>query len=90
VWGDVVECERGGGRRLRTQSRVRAARLPGRRGRQSGLGDYGVPVELVDTHNLADVLDHVGGARGMTAAAQDAPTPAARAKPLWRRMVIGR
>ena len=24
----------------------------------------------------------------MTAAAQDAPTPAARSKPLWRRMVM--
>lgn len=60
LWGEVLECERG----------LRAALAyprhlflplgsPGAADRAVGLQDYGVPVELIDTHNIADALDHV-------------------------------
>lgn len=60
LWGDVVECERGWRAAFAYPGRLFVPRgFPGAAEQAVGLGDYGVPVELVDTHNLADVLDHV-------------------------------
>jgi hypothetical protein len=60
LWGDVVECERGWRAAFAYPSRLFVpCGSPGAAGQAVGLGDYGVPVELVDTHDLADVLDHV-------------------------------
>jgi hypothetical protein len=60
LWGAVVECERGWRAAFAYPSHVFVPLgFPGAAEQAAGLGDYGVPVELVDTHNLADVLDHV-------------------------------
>ena len=60
LWGDVVECERGWRAAFAYPSRIFVPLgVPGAAEQAEGLTDYGVPVELVDTHNLAAVLDHV-------------------------------
>lgn len=60
LWGDVVECERGWRAAFAYPSRLFVPLGgPGAAEQAVGLADYGVPVELVDTRNLADVLDHV-------------------------------
>ena len=58
LWGDVVECERGWRAAFAYPSRVFVPLgFPGAAKQAEGLGAYGVPVELVDTLDLADVLD---------------------------------
>jgi hypothetical protein len=60
LWGDVLECERGWRAALAYPSRLFVPLgYPGAAERAVGLGDYGVPVELLDTRNLADALDAV-------------------------------
>jgi len=60
LWGEVLECERGWRAELAYPSRLFVPLgFPGAAEQAIGLGDYGVPVELVDTHNLVDALDHV-------------------------------
>jgi hypothetical protein len=60
LWGDVLECERGWRAALAYPSRLFVPLgCPGAAERAVGLADYGVPVELLDTRNLADALDHV-------------------------------
>ena len=60
LWGDVLECERGWRAAFAYPSRLFVPLgFPGAAEQAIGLGDYGVPVELVDTRNLADALDHV-------------------------------
>jgi hypothetical protein len=60
LWGDVLECERGWRAAFAYPSRIFVPLgFPGAAAQAVGLGDYGVPVELVDTHNLVDALDHV-------------------------------
>jgi hypothetical protein len=60
LWGDVLECERGWRAARAYPSRLfLPLGLPGAAERAVGLGDYGVPVELLKTRNLTDALDHV-------------------------------
>jgi hypothetical protein len=60
LWGDVLECERGWRAAYAYPSRLFVPLgFPGAAQQAVGLGDYGVPVELVDTRNLADALDQV-------------------------------
>lgn len=60
LWGDVLECERGWRAEFAYPGRLFVpVAFPGAAAQAGGLGDYGVPVELVDTHDLVDVLDHV-------------------------------
>lgn len=60
LWGDVLECERGWRAAYAYPHRLFVPLgFPGAARQAVGLGDYGVPVELVDTVNLADALDHV-------------------------------
>ena len=60
LWGDVLECERGWRAARAYPSRIFVPLgFPGAAERAVGLADYGVPVELLDTRNLADALDHV-------------------------------
>jgi hypothetical protein len=60
LWGDVLECERGWRAALAYPSRLFVPLgSPGAAERAVGLEDYGVPVELLDTRNLADALDDV-------------------------------
>ena len=60
LWGEVLGCERGWRAELAYPSRLFVPLgFPGAAEQAVGLGDYGVPVELVDTHNLVDALDHV-------------------------------
>jgi hypothetical protein len=60
LWGDVLECERGWRAAYAYPRRLFVPLgFPGAARQAVGLGDYGVPVELVDTANLADALDHV-------------------------------
>jgi hypothetical protein len=60
LWGDVLECERGWRAALAYPSRLFVPLgFPGAAEHAVGLQDYGVPVELVDTQNLVDALDHV-------------------------------
>lgn len=60
LWGDVLECERGWRAALAYPSRLFVPLgLPGAAERSVGLRGYGVPVELLETHNLTDALDHV-------------------------------
>jgi hypothetical protein len=60
LWGDVVECERGWRAAFAYPRSVFVPLgFPGAAEQAAGLADYGVPVELVDTHTLSDVLDHV-------------------------------
>jgi hypothetical protein len=60
LWGAVVECERGFRAAFAYPGQLFVPLgFPGAAEQSAGLADYGVPVDLVDTHNLADVLDHV-------------------------------
>jgi hypothetical protein len=60
LWGDVLECERGWRAARAYPSRLFVPLgFPGAAERAVGLADYGVPVELLDTRNLNDALDHV-------------------------------
>jgi hypothetical protein len=60
LWGDVVECERGWRAALAYPSRLfMPLGSPDAAETAAGLGDYGVPVELLDTCRIADVLDAV-------------------------------
>jgi hypothetical protein len=60
LWGDVLECERGWRAAFAYPSRLfLPVGFPGAAEQAVGLADYGVPVELVETPNLADALDHV-------------------------------
>lgn len=60
LWGEVLECERGWRAALAYPSRLFVPLgFAGAAEQAVGLEDYGVPVELVDTHNLVDALDHV-------------------------------
>jgi hypothetical protein len=60
LWGDVLECERGWRAALAYPRHLFVPLgSPGAAGRAVGLEDYGVPVELIDTRNIADALDHV-------------------------------
>jgi hypothetical protein len=60
LWGDVLECERGWRAALAYPRHLFVPLgLPGAADRAVGLADYGVPVELVETRNIADALDHV-------------------------------
>jgi hypothetical protein len=60
LWGAVLECERGWRAAFAYPSRIFVPLgFPGAATQAAGLADYGVPVELVDTHNLVDALDHV-------------------------------
>ena len=60
LWGEVLECERGWRAALAYPSRLFVPLgFPGAAEQAVGLQDYGVPVELVGTHNLVDALDHV-------------------------------
>jgi hypothetical protein len=58
--GAVLECERGWRAAFAYPSRIFVPLgFPGAATQAAGLADYGVPVELVDTHSLVDALDHV-------------------------------
>jgi hypothetical protein len=60
LWGDVLECERGWRAELAYPRHLFVPLgFPGAADQAVGLADYGVPVELVDTQNIADALDHV-------------------------------
>jgi hypothetical protein len=60
LWGDVLECERGWRAELAYPRHVFVpSGSPGAADRVVGLQDYGVPVELLDTRNIAEALDHV-------------------------------
>jgi hypothetical protein len=60
LWGDVLECERGWRAAFAYPRRLFVPLgLPGAAERAVGLADYGVPVELLDTDNLADAIEHV-------------------------------
>jgi hypothetical protein len=60
LWGDVLECERGWRAALAYPSRLFVPLgLRGAAERAVGLGDYGVPVELLETRTIADALDDV-------------------------------
>jgi hypothetical protein len=60
LWGDVVECERGWRAAFAYPRHVFVpCGFPRAAEQAEGLADYGVPVELVDTHTLSEVLDHV-------------------------------
>ncbi len=60
LWGDVLECERGWRAALAYPRHLFVPRgFPGAAERTAGLADYGVPVELVDTRDVAGALDHV-------------------------------
>jgi hypothetical protein len=60
LWGDVLECERGWRAALAYPQRLFVPRgIPGAAERAVGLADYGVPVELVETRDVAGALDHV-------------------------------
>jgi hypothetical protein len=60
LWGDVLECERGWRAALAYPSRLFVpSGFPGAAERAVGLGDYGVPVELLGTGNIALALDDV-------------------------------
>lgn len=60
LWGDVLECERGWRAAFAYPRQLFVPlRFPGAADRAVGLGDYGVPVELVEMRNIADALDHV-------------------------------
>lgn len=60
LWGDVLECERGWRAALAyPRHLVVPLGSHGVPDRVAGLRDYGVPVELIDTGNVADALDHV-------------------------------
>ena len=60
LWGDVLECERGWRAALAYPSRLFVPLgFPGAAECAVGLEEYGVPVELLYTRNLADALDDV-------------------------------
>jgi hypothetical protein len=60
LWGEVLECERGWRAELAYPSRLFVPLgYPGAAERAAGLGDYGVPVELLETRTIADAFDHV-------------------------------
>ena len=60
LWGDVLECERGWRAAFAYPSRIFVPLgFPGAAEQAVGLEDYGVPVELLGTHNLALALDDV-------------------------------
>ena len=60
LWGDVLECERGWRAEFAYPGRLFVPLgFPGAAEHAAGLEDYGVPVELLDTHTLADGLDDV-------------------------------
>jgi hypothetical protein len=60
LWGDVLECERGWRAALAYPSRLFVPLgFPGAAERAVGLGDYGVPVELLYTGSIAEALDDV-------------------------------
>lgn len=62
LWGDVLECERGWRAELAYPSRLFVPLgVPGAAERAVGLGDYGVPVELLETSTIAEALDDVAG-----------------------------
>jgi hypothetical protein len=60
LWGDVLECERGWRAAFAYPSRIFVpVGFPGAAERAVGLRDYGVPVELLATPNLAESIDRV-------------------------------
>jgi hypothetical protein len=60
LWGDVLECERGWRAAFAYPSRIFVPLgFPGAAERAVGLGDYGVPVELLEARHLADAVDDV-------------------------------
>jgi hypothetical protein len=60
LWGDVLECERGWRAALAYPRHLfLPLGFPGAAERAVGLRDYGVPVDLVETRNIAGALDHV-------------------------------
>lgn len=60
LWGDVIECERGWRASFAYPSRLFMPLVcSDAEAKATGLGDYGVPVELLDTSNVDRVLGDV-------------------------------
>ena len=60
LWGDVVECETGWRAGLAYPSRLFVPlACSDAEEKATGLADYGVPVELLDTSSVTDALDAV-------------------------------
>jgi hypothetical protein len=60
LWGEVVECERGWRAALAYPTHLFVPRVcPEADETAAGLGDYGVPVDLLDAGTLAAALDTV-------------------------------
>jgi hypothetical protein len=68
LWGEVVECERGWRAALAYPDRLfMPLEFANVEHKATGLEDYGVPVELLDTNRLVQALDSVGTGAGRAA-----------------------
>jgi hypothetical protein len=75
LWGDVIECERGWRAAFAYPSRLFMTRESGAAEEQvSGLLEYGVPIELLDTTGVAEALVEM---RALAACTASSPRRAA-------------